>query len=96
MSQAILTKVLPATHSRPTRIKAQAARGWVTVSYDFAGPLDGEMTHRRAALELINRFLAEDAVKYGSDRSRNPWARPFLTGCLPSGNYAHVFVEGSK
>jgi len=93
MSRAILTKVLPATNSRPTRIKAQAERGSIVVSHDFAGPLDSEATHRAAAHALIRKFLYEDKGIYGTEETKNPWARPFVTGCLPSGEFCHVFTK---
>lgn len=95
-TQAIETKVLPATNSHQTRIKAFCARGSLTHSFDFSGPLDSPQVHRAAAILLANQFIAEDMEKYGSSASLNPWGRPLITGCLPSGNFAHVFTEGTK
>jgi hypothetical protein len=87
--QAIVTKILPATDTKPTRIKAQCARGSITICCDSTS----ETAHRVAVLKLVGNFLTEDAAKYGSDPLTNPWGKPFVTGCLPSGNYCHVFVS---
>lgn len=94
--QAIQTKVIPATDTKPTRIKASCGRGSRIFSADsYAGEdmTNSEATHRRVALALINRFLDEDAKQYGSNRQTNPWAGHFATGCLPDGSFAHVFTN---
>lgn len=89
--QAIVTKYLPATNTKGSRIKAQCARGSLTVSYPHE--LSGEACHIYAAKQLIAKFVAEDAKKYGTDtETRVGWNFPFVSGCLPSGNYAHVFT----
>lgn len=89
--QAIVTKYLPATNTKPSRIKAQCERGSITISFDCN--LGVEDTHTAAAKALVGKFVAEDAKKYGSHPKENPWNRPFVSGCLPSGNYAHVFTS---
>lgn len=91
MSQAIVTKYLPATNTKPSRIKAQCERGSLTVSMSYEGGIDFE--HVNAAKALCAKFVSEDVAKYGSHPKTNPWGRPFVTGCLPSGNYAHVFTS---
>lgn len=90
--QAIQTKILPATNTNPTRIKAWCARGSLTLS---AGAMPGDMmlsderAHAHVARLLSDRFVDEDE-KTGSKRESNPWARSFITGCLPNGDFAHV------
>ncbi len=88
--QAITTYYIPATNFKPSRIKAKCQRGSITVSYDHSGE---ESAHINAAKALCAKFVAEDAKEYGSVRESNPWASPFVTGCLPDGGYAHVFTK---
>jgi len=78
--QAILTRYLPITSSRGSRIKAIAAAGSVTIPYPHE--LDTESAHRAAALALRER-LDWTADYYGD----------LATGQLPSGDYCHVFVK---
>lgn len=87
--QAIVTKIIPATNTKPTRIKATCARGSVTICCDSSS----ETAHRVVALKLVGKFLTEDAEEYGTPPKENPWGKPFVSGCLPSGNYAHVFTS---
>lgn len=81
--QAIHTKFLPCTNTRGARIKASCERGDITIDYPYE--LWGDQCHRKAAQALIDKFVAEDG--------RPDWQKPFVTGCLPSGGYAHVFVD---
>lgn len=92
--QAIETRIIPCTNFLPTRIKAECARGSLTVSYDSLpnGTLSGEGAHISAARLLCERFAQEDAKHYGSDQAKNPWLRPLTTGTLKNGNYVHVFT----
>lgn len=89
--QAIVTKYLPATNTKPSRIKAQCERGSITISFDCELGVDD--THKCAAKALVGKFVTEDAKQYGTKPAANPWNKPFVTGCLPSGNYAHVFTS---
>lgn len=90
--QAILTKVLPATNTKPTRIKAECARGSKILSTDSIGDISKPETHAFVARHLVNCFVNEDKAEYDSDPKKNPWAKPFVTGCLPNGDYVHVFT----
>lgn len=92
--QAIQTKIIPATNFRPTRIKAWCARGSITVPY-YSLPNEGgfEQKHINAALKLIDKFVKEDAESYGETKHQNPWVRHYATGCLPNGDFAHVFLS---
>lgn len=92
--QAIQTKYLPATNVRGSRIKATCERGSITIPYPH--DLSGEWVHRRAADELIGRFCEEDSRKYGTGTGSNPWNRPYVSGGLPDGSYAHVFVNDAE
>lgn len=86
--QAITTKVIPATNTRPTRIKAECERGSLTVSGDDTT----EAGHRLAARALCGRFANADLAQYGSPVASNPWLRPFATGQTKRGDYVHVFT----
>lgn len=87
--QAIETKILPATNTRGTRIKAMCARGSVISPL---GNKSLEEDHILAAALLKSVFAEEDRKKYGTPPAKNPWTMPTACGCLPNGNYAHVFV----
>lgn len=87
--QAIITKRLPATNTKPFRIKATCARGSLTICEDNSS----EAAHCYAANRLCEGFVTQDVLQYGSDPLKNPWAGKRVAGCLPSGDYAHVFVK---
>ena len=87
--QAIQTKYLPATNRRCSRIKAYCERGSATI--DFPHELSGDAVHRLAVHKLILKFVLEDEKKYG--KHNNPWQGEFITGGLPDGSYAHVFIS---
>jgi hypothetical protein len=89
--QAITTKYLPATNTKPSRIKAACERGSITVSYDSAG--SDEDAHVAAAQALVESFIVQDSAKYGSNAKSNPWNAKRVVGGLHSGGYAHVFVK---
>ncbi len=89
--QAIQTKVLPATNTRPTRIKATCARGSITRTVDDMTLADA---HSFTAKALCQRFAQEDLVIYGTPLKSNPWMRPLADGTLPDGSVAHVFRGG--
>ena len=88
--QSIQTKYLPATDSNGSRIKAKCARGSITIPFPYE--LIGDETHRAAVHALVNRFLKEDEAK-GIPRETNFWNRAFVSGSLPDGTYAHVFLS---
>ena len=87
--QAIETKFLPATNFRGSRIKASCERGSITVS--CPDELSGADCHVFVADKLCEKFIAEDAKKYGSTREQNPWAKPRICGGLKN-SYVHVFT----
>ena len=88
--QSIQTKYLPATDSNGSRIKAKCARGSITIPFPYE--LIGDETHRAAVHALVNRFLKEDEAK-GIPRETNFWNRAFVSGSLPDGTYAHIFLS---
>ena len=87
--QSIQTKYLGATNHNGARIKATCARGSFTIGFPYE--LSGDAVHIAAASALIERFLAQD-LKSGTPIESNPWNRPFVTGTLPDGSVAHVFI----
>lgn len=90
--QAILSKIIPATNCKPTRIKASCARGSIIVSADnLPGRTDDN--HAIVAAKLVAKFCAEDLKNYGTPIATNPWNRPLVTGQLPNGDYAHVLTD---
>jgi hypothetical protein len=75
--------------SMPGKIRATAARGAKT--FHIPDNLDGDQErHAWAARELCRQFDAQDGEKYGT-HGTSAWAKPFVTGCLPDGTWAHVF-----
>jgi hypothetical protein len=61
--QAIITKYLPATDLRGSRVKATCERGSVTIGYPYErGP--GEDAHRAACEALVEKFDAEDRARF--------------------------------
>jgi len=86
--QAILTKYLPATNFRGSRIKAQCDRGSITIPYPSEA---GEVSHVMAADALVAKFVKEDEKRYGT--TVNPWSRPRVCGGLHNGTVAHVFIS---
>lgn len=88
--QAIISKYLPATNTKPSRIKASCERGSIVVSHPHE--LSGDACHEYAATQLCARFVAEDAKMYGSNRKTNPWARKRIMGTIPGGDVVHVFT----
>lgn len=89
--QAILTRVIPATNTKPTRIKAICARGSLTMAYDGPHQLGSDLAHAEVARALCSRFAVEDMAQYGP-KSKSAWDAPFVTGCLKNGDFAHVFL----
>ena len=89
--QAIITRYVSATNTKPSRIKASCARGAVLVSYP--SELSGDAVHSYAADLLVARFIKEDAKQYGTPAAKNPWGRSRVVGQLPSGDMAHVFTS---
>ena len=90
--QAIQTRYIPCGNVRGSRIKAWCERGSCYVPYPHEAS-EGEEAHRVAALALVDKFKREDAAKYGTPVDQNPWGRPFVSGGLPGGDWAHVFVH---
>ena len=88
--QAIQTKYLPPTDTKGARIKATCERGTRTIPYPYE--LSGDSVHREAALQLIERFVSQDWKERATPPSQNPWKRAFVTGGLPDGSMAHVFL----
>ncbi len=88
--QAIITKYLPATNSKPSRIKATCERGSLTLSYDHG--LEAGEAHRAVCDALCARFDAEDAKKYGSKPGHWSWSRSKASGQIPSGEYVFCFI----
>ena len=88
--QSIQTKYLSATESKGSRIKAKCARGSIVIP--FPHELSGDDIHRAAVLALVTRFLDEDSAK-GTPRETNFWNRSFVSGSLPDGSMAHIFLS---
>lgn len=91
ISQAFITKYIPATNNKSARIKVQCARGKIFLYYN--DQFDIEQNHILAVKELISRFVDEDERKYKTPPENNPWRTHFITGNLPDGSYCHVFCK---
>lgn len=94
--QAIITKYLPATNTKPSRIKAECERGSIIVSYEDS--MTTEQAHISAAKALIRKFMAEDVKQFGPSAvlAGSGWNCNFVTGGLPSGDYCHVFQANAR
>ena len=79
------------TNTKCSRIKASCERGAVIISYDCS--YGDERAHSKAAEALVDKFKGEDCAKYGTESNKNPWGRRFVSGGLPQGGYAHVFID---
>lgn len=101
--QAIQTRYLPATNTKPARIKATCSRGSVTLSWSEAESMidrsihhevmtDEQAAHRAVADNLCCRFAEQDWKTRGEPLNGNPWLFPKASGCLPDGSWAHVFT----
>lgn len=86
--QAIISKDLPATNTRPHRIKATCARGSITASIQH---LSGEAAHVEVVRLLCAKFCTDDTRQYGTP-AFGPWADRKAVGQLASGEYVHVFM----
>jgi len=78
--QAIQTKVITVTSTRPTRIKAWCAGGSLTMTYP-SGHNNPQSAHRVVAQALVKK-LGWVGQHYGGDALKG--------GCLPNGNYCFV------
>ncbi len=77
--KAIFTKVIPATDNKPTRIKAWADCGSITVS-----------RHSRDTIELDGvKLFAAVALKLAAKYN---WSGTLIAGGAPSNDIAEVFV----
>lgn len=79
--QAILTKYIGPTNTKGTRIKAECAAKSLTVSWDHS--VDVQENHEQAAAQLA------EVLGWGPDYGT------LMSGCLPSGDYCHVFVKAA-
>ena len=90
--QAIITKFLPATNTRPAQIKASCGRRPSFLrSIDYGGNIEDECI--RTVDAMVEDFAAEDLVKYGTPIAGNPWLKPRVCGQIPNGSYVHVFCK---
>ena len=74
--QAIITKYLPSTDRRGSRIKATCSSGSVTIPYPHE--LSGQAVHRAAADALVAKLFPDLKA-------------PLLGGSLPDGRSVFVF-----
>ena len=89
--QAIITTYLSPTNTLGARIKATCERGSITVPFDYN--FSSDQRHFAAAQALVNRFVKEDQLTLSEPPRLNPWNRARAVGQLPSGSYAHVFIN---
>lgn len=76
--QAITVKYIGPTNTRGSRLKAICERGSVTIPYPHDA--SGDDKDWRAASALIEKFISEDAKKYGTPPGENPWRGPWACG----------------
>lgn len=82
--QAIITKYIPATNTKPSRIKASCEQMEIAETFhNIEGDNDGER-HRKVCDMLCARMDA----RVGTKR----WSRPKASGQIPSGEYVFCFI----
>lgn len=78
---AIVTKYIPCTANKGSRIKAQSVLGALVTPWE--GILDVPANHNNAAYHLAIKQLGQDMLGY-----------ELVTACLPDGKtYCHIFVK---
>ena len=98
--QAITTKNIPMTTTKPNRIKISCQRKTLTIS-QYDNRLDQSLSsnsdelHRQAAMILLNSFALEDAKKYSIPElsHEHHWLRNggiLNTGVIKTGEHVHV------
>ena len=92
--QAIVTKWIAPTDTKPSRVKAICERGAITVSWSHDG--DTDQNHRAAMAALLAKFWAEDQAKYGSRSTGWGHAAQWHGGAIGNGLIAWVCVEAAK
>lgn len=80
--QAIMTKYLPATDTKPARIKASCSAGSVTIPYDDGK--DSACSHEAAAKALCEKLGWVPSIKNHHT--------PLSSGQLPDGRWVHTFI----
>jgi hypothetical protein len=88
--QAIVTKILPATNTKPMRVKAFCSRGSIILSRSEIENCFLEDVHKAACQALVDKFAKEDSKRIPV--KENAWLRPKATGQLPDNAFAHVFI----
>lgn len=91
--RAIMTKILPATNSRPTRLVAQVGETCnpyprclrIVVSYDSLqdGRLTDEQVHGKLAMRLAQSLSWISPANY------------LIGGCINAGKYVFVFSDST-
>lgn len=95
--QAIITKYLGVTATKPARIKATCSRGSKTTSIHSDKMIESigshdEQNHRIAAKALIDSFIAEDESGPHGLFGSSKWRQGWVTGQMANLDYVHVFV----
>lgn len=95
--QAIITKYLPATNFKPSRIKASCERGSLILSTGSLEPRTSDERsdlgnlHRAACDALCAQFDAKDSKRNGV--TVRQWSKPKASGQIPTGEYVFCFIQ---
>lgn len=89
--QAIRTRYHPPTNYKGSRYSATCAAGRIVVA--SAHELDNEGNHIAARKALQEKIAERNRTTYGTDPSKDRWLGSMVAGCLPNGDYCHIFVE---
>ena len=85
--QAIVTRYIGPTNTKPSRIKATCDRGSITISYPY--DVSGADCHAVAVRALLAKFAKED----GTDRSWPAFDRWVCGGMPQSSKDAYVWAQ---
>lgn len=69
----IRTKLLPATNTKGTRIKAYYQDETVTIGYSYTGNPELESNHRRAVIAMLDRLKLDWFDLYIQSNKLNNW-----------------------
>jgi len=98
--QAITTKYLPATNTKPSRIKAECSAGSLTLSFsvcdEFIPTSPAATPHERCAYALLKKLGWDDKHELASGMTKNLIAVHVLVPAKPRSPYDNAYRKAAK